>query len=312
MRIRYITPPYVASLEATVADGLVALGHELVSGRDYALNYAEADDGDPVDLWIKADTDNYDLMAMDSDVPCIALHGHDRFLNYQTAPDSSIKTIEFAHWKADVAFIRDMDRGMVARTDIPLYPLDYGVERRYVEACKSQPETRKNELVFFGSLGTARREFHLKAVERAGLPIRYGSYEFRDQDPRWEKWVYGRYTHSNAYYHELTQYRFAFCPVGAGVSCFRHAEAFAAGCIPVIQRYPEDIIPYHRFVDGENCILWAGPDELVSKLSYWMGRPEEAEQLRLRAYAYGQHYMSSASIATYVLSLLEPKGIIKE
>lgn len=81
----------------------------------------------------------------------------------------------------------------------------------------------------------------------------------------------------------------------------RTAETYAAGCIPVIQQYPEDIISYHTFVDGVNCILWNTEKELIDKLRYWMDKPEETQALRKRCYEHGQNYMTSKVLAQYIL-----------
>ena len=89
----------------------------------------------------------------------------------------------------------------------------------------------------------------------------------------------------------------------------RLSETYAAGCIPVIQEYASDIISYHTFVDGVNCILWSTQKELVEKLHYWVSEPDKAKRLRKQCYEHGQNYMTSKFLAKYILEKVDKENV---
>jgi hypothetical protein len=308
MDILITTPGYVDSVACTVVDGLLGLGHRVYVDHDRPLNYAEpAPVGFKPDVWIMADTDNLRgcIEPPPAGVLKVIMHGHDRFRDYNLAPNSSIKPVPYDTSACDVMFVRDLNRQETPH-HYPVYPINYGIERRYQEACQPYLDgERKWAVVFFGTLSTAFRRAYLEKVKNSGMPVTYGAYQFNDPDTKWSRWIYGRYVHDPSYYKKLCDYMFGFAPIGAGWSCFRHMELYAAGCIPVIQRYAADIDSLHDFQDGENCILWSSGDELVSKLLDWQNHQGEAEQLRQRCYRYGQEHLLTRHVAQFMLDRLK-------
>jgi hypothetical protein len=304
------SPNYVDSLVCSITDGLLDLGHKVYIGYSTSLNYAEpsANHSGDYDLFLGMDTDNragryMTLYKKDfSVVPKVMIHGHDMWTDYINVPNSPEKKIPF-DGNYDICFVRDLRKPFPL--DKRIHAIDYAIEKRYVEACLGSSHSpfmnREWDVVFFGTLTTARRQFYLDKLKTVGVNVRYGKYDFNTPDGKWSQHIYGRYTHDNDYYKELTRAKFSFCGMGAGPSTMRTAESYAAGCIPLIQRYPEEIIPYHNFVDQENCILWGDEKELVEKVKYYIDRPEEAEKLRQRCYNYGQESMLSKHLAQYIL-----------
>jgi hypothetical protein len=316
MNIAITSTNYVESSICGIVDGLLQLGHKVYNLNGPAINYAESwpiPSPSKIDIWFMLDTDNSIALALSPDKMGLPLRGakkiichlHDRFTDYINVPSSPIKPVPVDSMKGDTLFVRDLDvatKDKCAKKGLPVYALDYTIERRYTESCVQHlNKERRMELLFLGTLSTAHRQLYLDTVRNAGLPVRYGTYEYNDGDGKWSKWIYGRYTHDPRYYEELCKYMFSFCPAGAGWTCFRHAESYAAGCIPVIQRCSSEIIPYHSFIDGVNCILWGDAEELKGKLDYWVNRPEESKQLQKECYDYGQKYMTSVILAQYIL-----------
>jgi len=300
------TPNYVDSSACSIVDGLLSLGHVVYNTRGQ-LNYGEAYDGRSLyDLYLMADTDDV-IMARElsgKKRPRVVIHAHDRWTDYLYAPDSPIKPVP--NIECDLMFVRDLDETVWGKRSYPVISLDYAIERRYMEACdKFRDLPRENKMVFYGTLTTARRNFYLDKVRNAGLSVQYGKYKFNQPDDKWSQWIHGRYTHDENYYKALCQSMFAFAPLGAGSSCFRHMEAYAAGCIPVIQQYPEDIVGLWKFEDEFNCIMWKNEYELISKLVHYMNHPEEAEQLRQQCFDYGQEHLLSKHLAEYMLENIE-------
>jgi hypothetical protein len=319
MNIAVTTPQYVDSVSCFIIDGLLQLGHKVFNLQGPAINYAECwpiPSPSKIDLWFMLDTDNRLALTLTPDkmggplrsAKKAIIHGHDRFVDYINAPDSPIKPVPVGLFKCDVAFVRDLDQitlGQLNDQGLPGYPIDYTIESRYIEACAPHLEgKRKLAIAFYGTLDTARRKQYLEAIKQHGIPVSFGTYDFNEADGKWSKWIHGRYTHDPRYYEELCNYMFIFCPMGAGWSCFRHAETYAAGCIPVIQKPANDIIPYHTYEDGVNCILWETEKELIEKLNHWRNNGD-VHQLRERCYEHGQKYMTSKILAQYMLDAVE-------
>jgi hypothetical protein len=319
MNIAVTSTNYVDSNICGIIDGLLQLGHNVYNLNGPAMNYSASwpiPSPDRIDIWMMMDTDNYMGLTLTPDkmgpslrgAKKIICHLHDRWVDYVNAPNSPIKPVPVEQFRCSTVFVRDLDESVYNKCvekGFPVFPIDYSIEQRYVEATAPYLSVeRKMELVFLGTLDTARRRFYLDSVRSAGLPVRYGTYEYNDGDGKWSKWIYGRYTHDPKYYEELCKYMFVFCGFGAGPSTMRVAEAYAAGCIPVIQKYPDDIITYRTFEDGLNCILWETEKELIEKLKYWMNEVK-AEELRQRCYEYGQKYMTSKFLANYILERIE-------
>lgn len=307
MRILMHTPNYVDSVACTIADGLLDLGHQVYNTRG-RLNYGEpAPDGTIYDLYLMCDTDDKEALKYVSRAghPQIIVHAHDRWTDYLYAPMSNTKPVPDQY--CDIMFVRDLDHEVHSRKWYPTFPLDYGIERRYIEAAMAKPlydfVNRPYDIVFYGTLSTARRIHYLEKLRYAdsNYKIDYGANVFNNPDGVWSQWVYGRYTHDPAYYERLAQSKMVFCPVGAGASCFRHMEAYAAGSIPLIQKYPSDIIPLHNFVDGENCILWEDEKDLLDKVDDILSDPQKQMDLHNRCWEFGQEYLLTRCVAQYML-----------
>ncbi len=200
----------------------------------------------------------------------------------------------------DVLFVRDYD-GVPSGPNV--YPIDYGIERRYIEAC-ADPEPllqRPVDVMFYGTLSTAWREQKLMALRSAGFNVKYGAYKFNNPDDKWSYWIYGRYTHDPNYYRALTTAKMIFCPIGAGCTCFRHMEAYAAKAIPVIQKIPDYIQPMHKFVHGENCILWENTEDLVAKVRHYLTHENEMASLWRKCQEFADNNLTTKHVAQNML-----------
>ena len=319
MKIAIVTTTYIDSFACCINDGLITLGHEVYNLQGPAINYAESwpVPSPAIDLLFMMDTNNELGLMIPTEkmgeplrgATKVSFHLHDRFTDYVNAPNSPIKEVPVNKINTQTVFVRDLDMLTEQRfkdKGIKAFPLDYAIERRYVESCGDQSKVSNRSLgmVFYGTLTTAHRQEILEATSKV-VSVKYGAYEFNTADTKWSRWIYGRYTHDPNYYEELCKYMFCFVPLGAGVSTMRLGECYAAGCIPVIQRYPSDIIPYYNFVDEENCLLWETKEELISKLEKWMKYFDDAEELRQKCYKYGEENMLSSHLAQYILKNIE-------
>ena len=316
MKVLMHTPRYVDSVACTIADGFLDLGHEVYNTKG-KLNYGEpAPNGSLYDLYLMADTDDSEALKYISRAghPQIIIHGHDRWTDYLRAPVSPIKPVPDQY--CDIMFVRDLDEEVQGRKWYPTYPLDYGIERRYIEAVLDVAEDckfmeRPDDVVFYGTLTTANRERYLNALKATGtVKVKFGKYEFNTPDSKWSEWVHGRYTHDPAYYRALTRSKMVFCPIGAGSTCFRHMEAYAAGCIPLIQRPPDEIIPLHKFVDGYNCLMWEDEKELIDKVEDCLADPISMYRLHINCMAFASKHLLTKHVAQFILDKIKEHGLL--
>lgn len=314
MDILVIGPNYADFQLCSIVDGLQELGHEVYDASKVGRNYMDiAPNYTNFDLFLAADTDNHPSVRTETPQPKVILHGHDRWTDYTRVPNSPVKPIRYDQWVCDMAFIRDYDGRAPAGLSFPVYPMEFAIERRFREACAGALDiaSRRPYVVsFFGTLSTAGRQ---KVVEMLDGEFKcyFGNQStFMQPDNYWSKWVNGRYVHAPAYYDALCRSAFALSSLGAGPSCGRTYEAYAAGCIPLVQRYPSEIEQIVPFVDGENCILWETAGELVSKIRDLERNPTKMNSLQKKCYTFGQEHLLSKHRAQFMLDKLKEHGVI--
>jgi hypothetical protein len=190
--------------------------------------------------------------------------------------------------------------------------MEFAIERRYMEACdlyRKPLNDRTYDVVFYGTLSTANREGFMRTLSTQ-FKCDYGVRPFNIPDTKWSKWVNGRYNHSPEYYRALCDSKMVFCGLGAGPSCGRTYEAYAAGSIPLIQKYPSEIRQLVPFVDGENCILWEKPSELIKKVENVISNRDYMNELARKCYEFGQTHLLSKHRAQYMLDIIKKHGLL--
>jgi hypothetical protein len=320
MDIAVIGPNYSDFQLCTVVDGLQALGHTVYEyggpGRSYMTSslgpFGVGVNLEDVKFFIIADTDNSNACAATLDLPKVIIHGHDRWTDYLNVPNSPLKPISYDKWNCDIAFVRDWDGTTNPR--FPVYPMEFSVERRFVQACQRFYPwfDRHFDVAFFGTEATAGRHKVLQLFKDKLFRCNFGNQcTFMEPDDYWSKWVTGRYTHAPKYYEALCDAIFALSPLGAGPSCGRTYEGYAAGCIPLIQRYPEEIQQIVPFVDEENCILWTTPEELIEKVADYINyQPDALNELQMKCFEFSNHNLQSKHRAQFILDKMEAQGLL--
>jgi hypothetical protein len=314
MEIALLSTPYCDFQVCTLVDGFQSLGHTVYNIEGTSLNYMEPwpiTFQPAIDLFVMADTNNGAGMSLPTNalgfgkgkkIPKVIVHGHDLWTDYVQVPNSPKKPVPYDKAVCDIMFVRDLDQSTIADTTYPVYPMEFGIERRYQEASMVTPfAQREYDVAFFGTPNTARRKGVMDALSRR-FKCSFGDHvTFKDPDRYWSKWVNGRYVHAPKYYEALCNARFALSPLGAGPTCGRTYEAYASGCIPLIQRYPDEIKQIVPFVDGENCLLWSTKDELISKVEIYLKDESKLASLLEAAYDFGVNNLTSAHRAQYIL-----------
>jgi hypothetical protein len=303
----------------TVVDGLQDLGYRVFDLGDTGQNYLEPWDslGPKMDLLIAADTDNVSqmfanplfMLKLGYKIPKVVIHGHDRWTDYLNVPNSPVKPVPF-HGNWDVMFVRDWDG--TKPDDKPVYPMEFGIERRFMEACdkfRKPIHMREIDVSFFGSLGTANRGSKLSSLASA-LGKKYNivyneSHTFTEPDGKWSKWVNGRYTHCEAYYEALCNSKIVLSFLGAGPNCGRTYEAYAAGAIPFIEQFPSDIIQIAPFVDEQNCLTFSDDYEMVYKIEHYLSDTKKLHDLYQLSYSFGQNHLLTKHRAQFMMDKIK-------
>jgi hypothetical protein len=316
MDIGLIGTPYCDFQICTIVDGLQQLGHTVYDATGQGLNYMEIPTGnEDMDLFICADTDNLLCVDQPASVPKVILHGHDRWVGYDNAPDCPERGIRYDMWRGDIAFVRDWDGGGKEKTAFPMYPMEFGIESRFLQegGVGKYWEHRTVDIAFFGTMSTARRQKNLEYLKNklSDFNVVYSDQSsYTEPDEYWSRWVNGRYNHCPAYYAALSDAKFVFSPLGAGPSCARPYESVACGAIPLIQKYPPEIQQIYPWSSGIDCIVWEDVDELVSIVRHYLEHPEEGEELRDNTFEAGLKYRTSKSRAEYMLGKIQEHGLI--
>lgn len=335
MNVGVIGPGYCDYQLCTVVDGLQSLGHDVydlnsqdayppvVEPKNYmTMSPRDVDRPDVFyNFFLVADTNNPNACNWSSPGLKVIVHGHDRWTDYISVPNSPVKPINWSAWNCDIAFVRDLDRGQFEGCSFPVYPMEFATERRFVEASLAELaeksaftytpwNERKFQVAFFGTQSTARRDRVLDLL-RGRFKCNFGdSHAFTQPDDKWSKWVNGRYTHAPLYYKALANAVFALSPLGAGPSCGRTYEGYAAGCIPLIQRYPKGIEQIVPFTDGENCILWDTPEELIDKMTDYSSRPSDLDELQVKCINFSTEHLLSKHRAQFILDKMKEHGLL--
>lgn len=278
--------------------------------RNYLIPYQ---DGVAIDLVFSMDTNNKAAVAQTFSVPKIIFDVHDCWTNYQNIPNSPLRKYNAHEWKCDLAFVRDLNKNNFGNSEFPVFPFDFAIENRYIDACKNHIipiNERPFDIAFFGSYLTAGRKVLLDKLVDV-FKCDFGTqYQYVSPDTYWSKWVNGRFTHNPEYFKRLCLAKTVFSPWGAGPSCGRTYEALAAQAIPLIQECPKEIIQMNGFIDGENCILWSSIEELINKLDEILNDTMKLTRLLDKSQTFAREKCLTKHRAEYVLSILKAHNIL--
>lgn len=313
MNILLFSSPYYEYLAASLVDGFHDLGHIVYDLRGQGFNYAEPfnpNAGISIDLFIVSDpNDGPWCRKRYGDIPKVIIFPYDRWINYSQAPRGPVNLPDFSKWSCDIAFIRDWDGVSPGNLSFPVYPIEYGIERRYMDACARywKPwDARAYDVVFFGTRETAKRNRILTKLEKE-LNCNFGpQWQFCQPDDYWSRWVNGRFYHCEDYFKALCDARVVLSPFGAGPSCGRTYEAFAAKTIPAVQSYPPEIKQIIPFISGEHCIAWNNVEDAVKKITDYIKDPT----LMQKGFTFGQTHLLTKHRSQYILNKLEENKLI--
>jgi len=321
MNIIGLGVPWYDFQMGTIVDGLLDLGHKVYDLSDVGQNFmAPIGDRDPteMDLFIMADSENSEMNAKQffrggNKIPKIIIHPYDKWLDHIKAYTGQKRTILYEQWSCDIAFVRDLENPPQNST-FPIYPLEYGIEKRFIEACNEyiKPlDERIYDVMFVGTWETANRKRFSSPLENNFKCMLGNHHRFVTPDDYWsKKWINGRFFHCLEYFETMCNSRFVICPLGSGPSCGRTYEAYAAGAIPLIERFPGEVKQIIPFVNGENCLLWTNNDELINKIKYYLSNYDILKELQYKCINFAMQNFRTKHRAKYILNKASEHGLI--
>lgn len=297
--------PWYNYLEATVAQGLQALGHTVYGAFGSWQNYCVPHEGEPFDVFLQC-IDNQKTQVP-VDVPTVYIWGDDSGSDAVPTNYPDLDSIQ-----AHAIFVRDYRGGGGPR----VRPMNFGVEDRYFCAHNGQPKPlseRPIDVIFAGRWDNCpgRREL-LKSIQQA-FPdnnLLFESHVFTDRDGYWSQWVTGHCVHSASYYDALADSKIILSPMGAGPDCARHWEAMASGGIPLIQGMPTIQVP-PALEAGTDCMVFNTADEAIDIIRDILADTSGKYQtVADRAYLHARSRHSTVARARYIMETLNELCIL--
>ena len=176
-----ISYPYYEFATATLVDGLQQLGHNTWGYNSESNNYLKpvlTYNKNKIDVVIHANPTLGDINLF-PDKPKIVLFPNDRW-QIPNATKIKVDEFEFSKFKFDACFYRDYDGSAPDKFSDIVFPFEYGIERRYLEACKDKPKiiNRPHDISFFGQQYIHDRRSTLRQLQ-ASFKCNFGTeYKF--------------------------------------------------------------------------------------------------------------------------------------
>jgi hypothetical protein len=292
-------------LDATVAQGLANLGHEVYGFDDNAENYLTPHEGQPYDAVIQCLHNGH--LKKRPDTPFILLWGADSGQGAVAVPPPPVNEIE-----ADAYFIRDY-RGGFGRN---VFAINFGIEDRYYCAHNGNPPKpladRSIDVIFCGQFNNAPGRKHLMDAVKAEFGGRHNllieDRPFTDTEDYWSQWMGAHVIHSPKYFEVLADSKIILSPMGAGPDCGRHWEALASGGVALIQRMPTVMVD-PTIQDWRLCGIFQTMDNIVGYVAAILSEPVIFQATADQGFETGQQHHSTAARAAYMLRCLSSLGI---
>lgn len=300
MRFLADAHPWYDYMDATVFQGLKLLGHEVYGLGENQSNYLIPYKGGGYDVFIQ--TVPFSAVQRRKGIPKILVWGADTGQGRDAFNIPNFQEHDF-----DAAFIRDYRGGGPAN----VFPLHFGIEKRYYCATGDRPEKllseREIDVAFLGRYDDYPKRIELlKKIKDAfsnDYNVLIDGHRFNKADNYWTKWVNGHCCHCPDYFEALQNTKIIVSPMGAGPDCARHWEAFASGGVPLVEFMPIVYIPPAP-VDGMDWVLFRDPKESVIKIKELLSDLPAAQRIAYRSFETGKKYHTTEKRAQYILDIM--------
>ena len=288
MKIVCVQSPLYDYLTATVIEGLLELGHDVISSEDsnYGVRASDrrikiaAENAELIIVFSNKNVRSRLLDGIDNDNK-VFVDGSD-FQEFGVDPSRLYKAI----------FKRELN--LVCEGERAVFPLPFAAERRYF---KGDGRIRDLLLSFAANLKTnpLRNSIQQRLLNRCRSDIFAGS----TGECAYAKGI-GRPVETPAYRELLFRSKVGVNVAGAGYDCGRYWEILASGAMLLTQEL--DIKIPNPFVDGESCIVFKSLDDFDQKVDQILSRSIDVSEIAHQATKHLLNYHTSRHRAQYLLN----------
>jgi len=185
-------------------------------------------------------------------------------------------------------FVETIGKDFFKLDGVPYFKREYSNLIEYPDNCHSLPlcafipnmkdfiSPYKNREYYINASFTntnPRRKHIYKAIKQNFKHLKNElSYQWD-----WSKWGQHKWTQQD-YWKQLAKTKITVSPLGNGTQCIRDFEA-AAFSLTAIQG--KTTVIENMYKDGEECILFNTPDELIDKIGFYLKNEELSERVYL-------------------------------
>lgn len=211
-------------------------------------------------------------------------------------------------------FVETLGKDFLTFNDVPYFKREYSKLINYPDNCYSLPLCAFIPHMKAFILPYKNREYSINASFTNTNPCRKPIYKAIKQNFQhlknelnyqwaWSKWGQHRWTQQD-YWKQLAKTRITVSPLGNGTQCIRDFEA-AAFSLAAIQEKTTEI--ENIYIDGEECILFNTPDELVDKIRFYLENEGLSEKIYLAGLKKTAEYHMPVNRSKKILEVLNKR-----
>jgi glycosyl transferase family 1 len=290
VKILYINTPIYDYLTATLIEGLIQLGHNVVctESSNYGIAISEPD--------LPPAINSADLIIVGSNIgvrrSILERTSNPRIVFVDGSDSRALEVDSAVRYKA--VFKRELYAQDPLAKDSLTFPLPFAAENRYFA-----PEQNKDILIsFLANMQTnpLRSSIHLRLRNKGHPRIISGMTNERAYLSSAAQSLPMQTPH----YHALLARSLISVNVpGAGYDCARYWEILAARAM--LFTFASDILIPYGFTDGVDCVTFSSFDEFDSKLNFYMANPDRAIVIAKQGFKRLLDHHTTARRAEYFL-----------
>jgi hypothetical protein len=313
MNILYNVYPQHNYMDATIIDGLKALGHKVFGAGGIESSYAEPHNGEDYDLYFHSGRRLHrppaEVVVGLRDVPKIFIWGHDSGIERETKEFPDLSALGF-----DAYFIKDLRK--VSGNNV--FPIHHGIEDRFYCATEEKRLPlidRPIDILFVGKYEGklyGHRKTLLDAIqEEFGTDYNFvfKSFQFNEIDNERSKLMGEHVKHYSDYYQLLSTAKIILCPMGATPDQLKRWEALASGAVVLAQFMP--IVHIQPWLRNRTDYFWfCGIDDCIYTIREILGDLVRAQTVADTGFETGRKYHTTKERARYILRCLSELNLV--
>ena len=295
MRILYVNTPIYDYLTASLMEGLVALGHEVLTTETVGVGHKLTD----AEIFPAAESSDVIVVGSNLGVRTHLMQGvkNPRKVFVDGSDFQDFEVTNNIRFK--IVFKRELSRCNIDAEHQFIFPLPFAAEQRYFT--KELPE--KDLLVTF--LATMRTNPWRGSIHQRLMNLRHpgvisGATNERAYDPNRPR---ATPTETPQYRQLLRRSRISVSVAGAGFDTARFWEILAAKAMLFTQEL--DIVIPQGFTDGVDYVVFRSLDEFDEKLAYYLDHLDQVREIAQRGHDRVCAHHTSAARAGQFLEIVD-------